>query len=287
MESSFWKARDRWHLPGWILVSAALQIGFVLSLPDPAEVDSSFDALVPDRFISLLLERKPAAQAPVESAERAREAPAKKPEEKPKKKPKKKPPKPKKRPKMKQRQRLKRRKRRSKPRKEDPPPPPPAPPPPQPPPPLPRSDAPLSANGLVVDMEATVTGMTGLGTGRGAPGGVPGGTGTGPGVPGGRGRGAGGGSDAFEVDRMPLCPKLAPEYPPRARRLELEGKVVLRLHIGESGRVISVQVKRKAGNGFDEAAASAARKMRCKPAIRDGKPVAVWIDYEVEFRFVG
>jgi len=85
---------------------------------------------------------------------------------------------------------------------------------------------------------------------------------------------------------MPRCPKLQPTYPVAARRLELEGDVVLRLQIGANGRVTKASVKRRAGHGFDEAAVTAARRMRCKPAVSEGVKVAVWIDYEVSFRFI-
>jgi protein TonB len=91
---------------------------------------------------------------------------------------------------------------------------------------------------------------------------------------------------AFEVDRLPRCPQLQPDYPSVARRLELEADVVLHLQIGQDGRVVAASVKRKGGEGFDEAALLAARQMRCSPALRKGEPVAVWIDYEISFRLV-
>jgi len=92
---------------------------------------------------------------------------------------------------------------------------------------------------------------------------------------------------AFEVDRLPVCPSLQPPYPSSAKQAELEGDVVLRLQIGEDGKVLRANVKRGAGHGFDQAAMRAARRMRCRPARQAGTSVAVWIDYEVSFRLVG
>ena len=45
-----------------------------------------------------------------------------------------------------------------------------------------------------------------------------------------------------------------------------------------------VRVLRASGNGFDEAAITAARGIRFQPAERGGKPVAVWIPWTMKFR---
>ena len=147
---------------------------------------------------------------------------------------------------------------------------------------LPSSNT-LLGNAVVIDMEFAATGLTGVNTGggyRGKPGkGLPAGSKAGK-------RRTTAPLKSYEVDRLPRCPKLKPAYPQEAKRQELEGDVVLRLQIGVDGRVKRASVKRKTGQGFDAAAMAAARKMRCKPAIRDGEPVAVWIDYEIAFRFM-
>jgi hypothetical protein len=39
--------------------------------------------------------------------------------------------------------------------------------------------------------------------------------------------------------------------------------------------------------GLNEKAIEAARRMKFKPAILDGKPVAYWIPVEVEFKLYG
>lgn len=91
---------------------------------------------------------------------------------------------------------------------------------------------------------------------------------------------------AFEVETLPSCPALQPPYPDEARRLELEAEVVLRLRIGADGKVEQARVKRKGGEGFDEAALVAARALRCTPARKGGQAVSTWIDYEIAFRLV-
>ncbi len=66
---------------------------------------------------------------------------------------------------------------------------------------------------------------------------------------------------------------IEPEYPELARRLGMEGRVVLRLYIDERGILTDVEVIKKAGYGFDEAALRAVRASRFRPAVRDGMAV--------------
>ncbi|HNO69619.1 MAG TPA: energy transducer TonB [Pseudomonadota bacterium] len=66
-------------------------------------------------------------------------------------------------------------------------------------------------------------------------------------------------------------------YPEEARAKGIEGNVILRVSVTESGKVHDVKVIKGLGYGLDEAAVAAIRKSpRCKfsPAIgSDGKPV--------------
>jgi TonB family protein len=73
------------------------------------------------------------------------------------------------------------------------------------------------------------------------------------------------------------------EYPEEARLSGATGTVVVRIVVGVDGRVTSARVVQGAGHGFDESALEAARKLRFQPATRDGKAVAVQLDYEVHF----
>ena len=65
-----------------------------------------------------------------------------------------------------------------------------------------------------------------------------------------------------------------PSYPDEARDKGLQGRVVIRLHVDEQGKVESTDIV--SGNPIlAKAAAEAFQKWRFKPFIRDGKPVRV------------
>ena len=80
-----------------------------------------------------------------------------------------------------------------------------------------------------------------------------------------------------------LLERVEARYPEEARLSGLTGTVGVRIVVGTDGRVISAEVLQSAGHGFDEAALEAARKLRFEPATREGRPVAVQLDYEVRF----
>lgn len=65
-----------------------------------------------------------------------------------------------------------------------------------------------------------------------------------------------------------------PVYPPIARRLGKEGRVVLRLTLNEKGELINVEVIEGAPYGFTESAVEAVKKSKFSPATKNGKPVA-------------
>jgi TonB family protein len=119
---------------------------------------------------------------------------------------------------------------------------------------------------------------TGIGTGVGA--------GTGPGVGEGRGGGIGGG--VFRVGGGVSAPRAVfspdPEYSEEARKAKYQGVCVLWLVVGPDGRPRDIQVKRSLGLGLDEKAIQAVNSWRFEPGMKDGKPVAVQISVEVDFR---
>jgi protein TonB len=74
-------------------------------------------------------------------------------------------------------------------------------------------------------------------------------------------------------------------YPSEARRMGLEGNVVLRVGIDRHGAVRSVRVIKKAGYGFDEQASRAMWKFKWKPArTREGEAVDILITYTYSFQ---
>jgi TonB family protein len=64
-----------------------------------------------------------------------------------------------------------------------------------------------------------------------------------------------------------------PVYTDEARQLRLEGEVLLEVMFGANGQLHVNRVVRGMGHGLDEAAITAASKMRFKPAQRNGQPV--------------
>lgn len=78
-----------------------------------------------------------------------------------------------------------------------------------------------------------------------------------------------------------------PLYPPRCRRLGIEGTVRVRVLVGERGRPLEVLVGKSSGDAsLDEAALDAVRRWRFEPARRDGTPIRAWASVPIEFRLV-
>ncbi|HKD86036.1 MAG TPA: energy transducer TonB [Terriglobales bacterium] len=122
------------------------------------------------------------------------------------------------------------------------------------------------------------------GIGSGAGGGI--GSGFGPGVGPGYGGGMGGG--IYRVGGG-VSPPLAtytpdPDYTEEARKSKHQGTVILWIVVGPDGRVWDIKLRRSLGMGLDEKAAEAVRKWRFQPGMKDGHPVAVQVNVEVNFR---
>jgi protein TonB len=75
-----------------------------------------------------------------------------------------------------------------------------------------------------------------------------------------------------------------PVYPFIARRMNKEGKVLLRLTIDENGKLMNVEVIEASGFGFTEAALDAVRKSTYRPAIKNGNAVFSLALLPVRFR---
>jgi TonB family protein len=67
--------------------------------------------------------------------------------------------------------------------------------------------------------------------------------------------------------------KPKPVYTDEARKLNIEGEVLLEVLFGANGDLHVNRVVRGLGHGLDEAAVSAANKIKFKPAQRNGSPV--------------
>ena len=93
------------------------------------------------------------------------------------------------------------------------------------------------------------------------------------------------GEEFVAVDQMPeLVFEASPEYPPEAKAKGIQGKVIISLRVETDGTVSKPKVAKSSGSDLlDQAALAAADKFRFKPALRDGKPVAVWVSFAVNF----
>lgn len=74
-----------------------------------------------------------------------------------------------------------------------------------------------------------------------------------------------------------------PSYPPDAREKKIEGAVVLRFTVNHEGVPQSIQVKKSLYPSLDQAAVEAVSKWRFEPAMKDGQPVSMWLEAEVNF----
>ena len=95
------------------------------------------------------------------------------------------------------------------------------------------------------------------------------------------------GSDDFvEVDQMPtFITQVKPVYPEEVKKAGIEGSVLVKSFINTSGSVTEVEIIETSGNDLlDKAAVEAAQKCKFKPAIKDGRPVAIWVAYKINFK---
>jgi TonB family protein len=75
-----------------------------------------------------------------------------------------------------------------------------------------------------------------------------------------------------------------PEYSEKARKAKFQGTVVLWLVVDANGLPQRIRVQSPLGMGLDEQAIAAVQKWRFEPSKKDGKPVPVMINVEVNFR---
>ncbi len=72
-------------------------------------------------------------------------------------------------------------------------------------------------------------------------------------------------------------------YPKQAKKLGIEGQVVLAITVEVDGHVSAARVVSGPGYGLDEAARGAVLRARFKPATKGGKPVATDLRYTYTF----
>jgi protein TonB len=130
----------------------------------------------------------------------------------------------------------------------------------------------------------------GNGSGGGIGSGSGGGVGSGKGGGFGPGEGGGVGGGVFRVGGGVTAPalvyKVEPEYSEEARKAKYQGTVLLYIQVDPTGKAVNMRVLHSLGLGLDEKAMEAVKKWKFKPGFKDGKPVTVEAQIEVNFRLL-
>jgi|ERR1700686_1149773 len=96
------------------------------------------------------------------------------------------------------------------------------------------------------------------------------------------------GDDVFKVGGGVSAPRAiynpSPTFSKKARKAKHQGTCVLLLVVGTDGKPRDIRVVRMLGLGLDEEAIKAVKKWTFEPALKDGQPVPVQINVEVNFR---
>ena len=93
---------------------------------------------------------------------------------------------------------------------------------------------------------------------------------------------------AFDPATRPpaLLYKVDPEYSEEARKAKYSGIVILSVLVDTSGRAQDIKVIKALGLGLDEKAMEAVSKWRFRPATKNGQPITVTTQAQVDFRLL-
>jgi len=78
-----------------------------------------------------------------------------------------------------------------------------------------------------------------------------------------------------------------PTYSPEARSAGVQGRVLLEIVIDEQGLPTQIRILSPLGYGLDERAQECIKKWRFTPGLKNGSPVKVVANIEVNFRLLG
>ena len=96
------------------------------------------------------------------------------------------------------------------------------------------------------------------------------------------------GGDVYRVGGGVSAPVLLyqpqPELSDEARKTKLTGDVIVSIQVDPTGHPINMHIARGIGMGLDEKALEAVRQYKFKPAMKDGKPVTVEMNIDVNFQ---
>jgi periplasmic protein TonB len=80
--------------------------------------------------------------------------------------------------------------------------------------------------------------------------------------------------------------KVTPDYPPEAFEKGITGTIWIKILVDTLGIVSEPTILRDRGDSieiFEKSAIEAALKTKWKPATENGRPIAVWVTYKVDF----
>jgi protein TonB len=91
--------------------------------------------------------------------------------------------------------------------------------------------------------------------------------------------------DDVLFDKPPeMIKRVQPVYPDTARKGGLEGEVWVKVWVDKKGGVREVLVTGNSDPIFHQPATDAARQFVFNPAMKEGKPVDVWVTFPFHFR---
>ena len=87
-----------------------------------------------------------------------------------------------------------------------------------------------------------------------------------------------------EVTAPSLLMKVDPEYSEEARQAKYSGVVLLSSVVDTNGKAQDIKVTKSLGMGLDEKAVEAVSKWTFRPGTRNGVPVNVRVQLQINFR---
>lgn len=90
---------------------------------------------------------------------------------------------------------------------------------------------------------------------------------------------------AFAADpaKPQVIKKVTPKYTPEAKAAGIQGVVKLSVEVDPEGHAASVTVLKGLDPGLDSNAVEAVKQWQWSPTVKDGKPVSVMTDVDINF----
>lgn len=92
-------------------------------------------------------------------------------------------------------------------------------------------------------------------------------------------------ADNVPVDKEPgLVKNASPTYPQEALKNGLEGTVFVKIWVDAEGKVRDAVIAKSDNEIFNQASIDAAKQFQFTPAMKDGKPVSVWVVVPMKYK---